>query len=1236
MAKTISELRNQSIQVRDASAAGENTATRVGTVLNDIVGHIEDYENTQSSNNSSQDAKIEGVKSSLNAEIARAKTEESNLSTQIGTERTERQAAVSREETARIQADNDEKTARQQADNAEQDARIKADNDEKTARENADITLRTMIQTEVSNRQIAVKQEEIRAMAAEEANAQAITDENARATTAEAAETARAKAEEERLQGEIDNTNTNVETLDNKVNSNHDHLTVEVARLDLTDNEIKADLEAEKARAKAAEQANVQAIADENARAKAAEQANAQAIADETARAKAAEQAIIFDVSAHNNGAVFESLQALLSSSDLSTLIPESVRHGGMTIRLIQGSEQTSDNKYAQYFLTKDEWSASETDWQKMNLEEKVSQLGQEVDGINGFRFQAASVPNWGYANSDAILIKNGNFIVNDGIRVMLYVTKDVDGDGTLFLPSGSIIKADRDYHWIRAYDATGNVDLNILGLSANIEDDVYYEYRKITYNEVLLGRIYNKAPQWISGFHRTRPLPIIDGCGYYVSGATGAVIDFYTSNEISADTYISSGSFMTEIPSSAKYMVISFVDSDVADYANLNIVPLTEIVKEFPNAPFSFKKTNVLFQTVENYRSLLQGIRWMRFYGISVNPTKTYQIQFIKSTATLRVVIYDGATTVYDNTFTQSDRVPVSVTNDNDNGYILSLIADFGVITDRDTNDMFILNANAYNSVLPEIQGADINEYCLDGEKEFLDYSEYFEASKGGITGYVLSSTGVYGSDSNRRVTDYIPTANILFIKAYTPLGSGAGLAFYDSEKNALTNYQGTGKAGYSSNENGVSYYGEWKEVPKEAAYFRTSCDYSTNHELYVIKQVLSSENSVLNVLSDRPVPRSTKVIWGYKEFGMVSSRKTINQTTFNEDARQIQAKYEHYFNRTIFEVSFTPSDSNVNIGIGCEYALMSEVRVSGNTFSIRCGSSASDTYIHIDPIVIFSYTLPFSIESGKTYKLGYIKRDASLVNDEYQDNATFYIDDFNGHRYEKTIERTASASEYNGIAGRYSTMLIGRCFVSVKQGNVVVNNVSLSSDYNPRAKCLLTGDSFVAGDTMTAQGQRYKYAALLQQAIGMDDFVIVGKGGEEICENWMIYISEAIRSYCPEYVVIALSCNNHVLSVYEDLLGNMITWLISIGIKPILVTITPYKYGDNTDYRGTFRVAVNNWVRNSGYRYVDICNAVTIPDGTAWQDGLVLSDGVHPSKEGHQVIYETFVKELPELFME
>lgn len=84
------------------------------------------------------------------------------------------------------------------------------------------------------------------------------------------------------------------------------------------------------------------------------------AIEAETKRAQSAEQAIIYDVSALNNGAVFESLSVLLSSSNLSTLIPTSVRHGGMTIRFVQ----SSDNKYVQYRLMSTSFSTNEADWQ--------------------------------------------------------------------------------------------------------------------------------------------------------------------------------------------------------------------------------------------------------------------------------------------------------------------------------------------------------------------------------------------------------------------------------------------------------------------------------------------------------------------------------------------------------------------------------------------------------------------------------------------------------------------------------------------------------------------------------------------------------------------------------------------------------------------------------------------------------------------------------------------------------
>ena len=108
----------------------------------------------------------------------------------------------------------------------------------------------------------------------------------------------------------------------------------------------------------------------------------------------ATEQEIIYDVSARNDGAVFESLQALLSSPNLSTLIPTSVRHGGMSIRFIQGSEQSSNNKYVQwrYMGTDDATFTNIADWQSVEeiakltatIEDKTSEIIKEVIKTEG------------------------------------------------------------------------------------------------------------------------------------------------------------------------------------------------------------------------------------------------------------------------------------------------------------------------------------------------------------------------------------------------------------------------------------------------------------------------------------------------------------------------------------------------------------------------------------------------------------------------------------------------------------------------------------------------------------------------------------------------------------------------------------------------------------------------------------------------------------------------------------
>ena len=77
------------------------------------------------------------------------------------------------------------------------------------------------------------------------------------------------------------------------------------------------------------------------------------------------EQEVIYDVTANNNGATFESLSSLLGSGNLSTLIPSAIRCGGMTIRFVQ----SFDNKYVQYRLMSDTFNTTLANWQGVDSE---------------------------------------------------------------------------------------------------------------------------------------------------------------------------------------------------------------------------------------------------------------------------------------------------------------------------------------------------------------------------------------------------------------------------------------------------------------------------------------------------------------------------------------------------------------------------------------------------------------------------------------------------------------------------------------------------------------------------------------------------------------------------------------------------------------------------------------------------------------------------------------------------
>lgn len=178
-------------------------------------------------------------------------------------------------------------------------------------------------------------------------------------------------------------------------------------------------------------------------RAKADEQLNT-AIESEKNRAQEAEKAIIFDVSVNNDGAVFESLQALLRSPDLSTIIPTSVRHGGMTIRFIQGSEQSSDNKYVQYRLMSDTFNTTPSNWQGVDDEPTAGSENLVKSGGVSTEFSSDRL----FIGKTVKVFTNGNINMTGEIVISSskLVSIELNGGWYVRLKSGYIVNSVFEY----------------------------------------------------------------------------------------------------------------------------------------------------------------------------------------------------------------------------------------------------------------------------------------------------------------------------------------------------------------------------------------------------------------------------------------------------------------------------------------------------------------------------------------------------------------------------------------------------------------------------------------------------------------------------------------------------------------------------------------------------------------------------------------------------------------------
>lgn len=153
----------------------------------------------------------------------------------------------------------------------------------------------------------------------------------------------------------------------------------------------------------------------------------------------------IYDVSAHNNGAVFESLSDLLNNANLNTLIPISVRYGGMSIRFIQETVSNSDNKYVQYRLMSTTWSTTVADWQGVDAEptaesENLVQSGGVfgvVKNIKDTDFNS-DTQEWEFDGTEYILAGQGVVFLPYLGKTDCEITVDFEGSNSFIVSAMS------------------------------------------------------------------------------------------------------------------------------------------------------------------------------------------------------------------------------------------------------------------------------------------------------------------------------------------------------------------------------------------------------------------------------------------------------------------------------------------------------------------------------------------------------------------------------------------------------------------------------------------------------------------------------------------------------------------------------------------------------------------------------------------------------------------------------
>lgn len=471
----------------------------------------------------------------------------------------------------------------------------------------------------------------------------------------------------------------------------------------------------------------------------------------------------------------------------------------------------------------------------------------------------------------------------------------------------------------------------------------------------------------------------------------------------------------------------------------------------------------------------------------------------------------------------------------------------------------------------------------------------------------YINQTTGTFEKNSLHRRSEIIPCkSSQVYIFGYINKSTGVDIsknvafryAFYDANKVYI---EGTLNINTFTSPSNAAYI---------AVSWLSTLDADYNIQLKEKTATFPVTSKPSNIIFDENFKNDIpKYLANSGNFiiddGLISPSVTgyDKQIYFNEDIALDKEK---------IYVDFTPTTANTKIGVGFRSAitgLLCEVDFENNKLRIR--NTWSNPISTIPPTIFLEKSLTFTPELNRKYSVILEKDTRKNISITVKDTVSL-----ESTKLDLVEEGTVSPTNAWG----------GACIIAIS-GNFKVNKFTFLNNQPSTPVLAIYGDSFVEGTTIMPNIEQ-RYAAKVKESLN-GDCIIGGKGGETT--SGLLSKIEIYSKFRPKYTLLAVGSNDTVFSDYKTNIESLIKWCENMESIPVLTTITRNMAHDNL----TYLQQVNNYVRNSGYRYIDFAAVMSESyDGETQNTDLFLPDKVHPNLAGHEIMYEKFIADLPEIF--